>query len=236
MELDRQTHIDSLLEKYLFLLDEYTSLRLQLSNLQASTYQNIARANFTAERGLRYGQDHYDQRMQSARSLRIAKRVEDGKDSLVFAVVPLARVPSMEDDPEATLVRDISQDTAQETGSERPGEHTGERETAQSRKQSKSSSHSDPLRWFGLFAPAPLRNAQSSSIEMVERILPRLATVNVEMLNLEIEVRRARKKRAKAENATTSKESINSHEKPVVVDAAAPAPSGSFANHPVAKG
>ena len=66
---DHQKHIDALLEQYLQLLNEYTELRGQLSQLQSDVFHNIARANFAAERGLRYGQDHYDERMQALRAL-----------------------------------------------------------------------------------------------------------------------------------------------------------------------
>ncbi|KAI1742193.1 hypothetical protein F4680DRAFT_42626 [Xylaria scruposa] len=72
-----QDHIDSLLERYLHLLHEYTSLREELATLQMGMYQNIARANFAAERGLRFGQDHYDDRMQASRRLAISCQSRD---------------------------------------------------------------------------------------------------------------------------------------------------------------
>ncbi|KAM7223902.1 hypothetical protein V8F06_000918 [Rhypophila decipiens] len=59
--------IDTLLQRYLVLLDEYTTLRSKLNQLQSGIYQNIARANFSAERGIRYGQGYYDERMQALR-------------------------------------------------------------------------------------------------------------------------------------------------------------------------
>ncbi|KAL2155964.1 hypothetical protein VTH82DRAFT_707 [Thermothelomyces myriococcoides] len=59
----------------------------------------------------------------------------------------------------------------------------------------------DPLRWFGILTPLPLRQAQSHSIKVVEEIIPRLATLNAEMAEVELEVRRARKRRAKAAKA-----------------------------------
>ncbi|RDW59581.1 hypothetical protein BP6252_12668 [Coleophoma cylindrospora] len=79
--------IDGLLARYLHLLDVYTQLKQDLSTLQASVgrsqrrrcmatsrtnlvvqvHQHLARANFSAERGIRYGQDLYDERMQASR-------------------------------------------------------------------------------------------------------------------------------------------------------------------------
>ncbi|SPQ25979.1 25c66e89-7f99-4b46-8740-0ca6dee52507 [Thermothielavioides terrestris] len=71
--------IDSLLAHYLDLLDEYTRLRDALHTLQADMFQHLARANFSAERGVRYyGQDYYDERMQATRRVQIRLRGEGG--------------------------------------------------------------------------------------------------------------------------------------------------------------
>ena len=59
----------------------------------------------------------------------------------------------------------------------------------------------DPLRWFGILTPLPLRQAQGHAIKAVEEIIPRLATLSTAMAAVELEVRRARKKRAKAGKA-----------------------------------
>ncbi|KAK4106846.1 hypothetical protein N658DRAFT_491470 [Parathielavia hyrcaniae] len=76
-------------------------------------------------------------------------------------------------------------------------------------KQSSSSSSrkkaADPLRWFGILTPLPLRQAQGHAIQAVEDVIPRLATLSVEMGLVELEVRRARKRRAKAEKAEERK-------------------------------
>jgi hypothetical protein len=61
----------------------------------------------------------------------------------------------------------------------------------------------DPLRWFGLLTPMPLRKAQTQSIRAVEHVIPRLASVSAEMAEVEIEVRRARKRRAKKAEASS---------------------------------
>lgn len=56
----------------------------------------------------------------------------------------------------------------------------------------------DPLRMFGFSIPSALRTAQSSSIQLVQTSVPRLATVTLQMRALEIQIRRAKKHRAKA--------------------------------------
>jgi hypothetical protein len=63
----------------------------------------------------------------------------------------------------------------------------------------------DPLRWFGILTPLPLRQAQGHAIKAVEEIIPQLATLSTAMAAVELEVRRARKKRAKAEKAEEKK-------------------------------
>ncbi|KND92379.1 hypothetical protein TOPH_03256 [Tolypocladium ophioglossoides CBS 100239] len=164
-----QQHIDELLERYLGLVDEYTQLRRELSQLQADVYQNIARANFSAERGLRYGRDQYDERMQATRVVGVSVDASD---------VPTFTVST------ATATADAA------TGTEDERQREDGKEEAPGAR--------DPLRWFGLLAPMPLRKAQGLSAEAVERVVPRLVSVSAEMGGVEIEVRRARKRRAKA--------------------------------------
>ena len=177
-----QYHIDSLLQRYLLLLDEYTRLRTQLSTLQASVFRDIARANFSAERGLRYGQDQYDERMQALRTVRIGMK-EEG--------LPHFEVVDAEGDKEDEVTE------GKATGEE--GET--DEDTKEEQPERKKVISKDPLRWFGLLTPQSLRTAQASSIEAVSTVIPRLVTLNQEMSQLEIEVRRARKKRSKAETA-----------------------------------
>lgn len=184
-----QQQIDQLLERYLSLLDEYTRLRESLSQLQSGVYQNIARANFSGERGMRYGQDHYDGRMQALRLLDVSV---DEQSVPSFTIVEAPK-----EEGEATKEKDTEKtdDVAEE---QEPSEAQTEKTKAKEKKQKKVK---NPIHWFGLFAPMPLRTAQTQSIQAVEEIIPRLVSVNAEMLNVEIEVRRARKRRAKAEAA-----------------------------------
>ncbi|KAI1212424.1 uncharacterized protein F4807DRAFT_416065 [Annulohypoxylon truncatum] len=187
MEAD---HIDKLLERYLHLLHEYTALRDQLSSLQTGIYQNIARANFAAERGLRFGQDHYDERMQASRRVAITPE-DDGQESSV----PIFTITSESKDPEKEAAVDDDARNVAEEGEKKEADAS----SAKMRRR-------DPLRWFGLLTPMALRQAQAQSIEAVEQVIPKLVSVNAEMAQVEIEVRRARKKRAKAEAAAAKKE------------------------------
>lgn len=182
--MDQQQHIDALLERYLGLLDEYTQLRKSLSQLQSNVYQNIARANFAGERGMRYGQDQYDERMQAIRLLDI--KVDDNGIPAFSVIDTPAEGPEKEEDT-----------AAEGNGGE--SEDKGDDKTKEPTQ--KKPKNKNPLHWYGIFAPMPLRTAQTQSVQAVEEIIPRLVSVNAEMLNVEIEVRRARKRRAKAEAA-----------------------------------
>ncbi|KAF5594835.1 vacuolar ATPase assembly VMA22 [Fusarium subglutinans] len=183
--MEEQQHIDELLERYLSLLDEYSQLRKSLSRVQSDVFHNIARANFAGERGMRYGQDHYDERMQATRLLAIE---QDAGQSPTFSIFP-----APEEGNEADKEENSSAEKSDEAST------IGAKEASSTEKKRKQ--NKNPLQWFGLLAPMPLRMAQTHSVTAVEEVIPRLVSVNAEMLNLEIEVRRARKRRAKAEAA-----------------------------------
>lgn len=191
--------IDGLLERYLGLLDEYTKLRSSLTALQINVYQGIARANFSAERGIRYGQELYDERMQASRTLAIAPR-EDG--TLTFDVVHhgdgLGDSEGNEKH-EANAAEDEDEDDKQQADDEKD----------------KVQTPCDPLRWFGILTPISLRLAQGKAIQAVEQVIPKLLTVDAEMADVEIRVRRARKKRSKAEAAAARQQQASDSRTPV---------------------
>ncbi len=59
----------------------------------------------------------------------------------------------------------------------------------------------DPIRMFGLLnIPSSLRTAQSEAIKMVDT-MPQLVSVDAQMKEIEIQIRRARKHRSRAEAA-----------------------------------
>lgn len=184
--MDPSPTIDDLLKHYLTLLDKYSTLRADLSRLQTATFQHLARANFTAERGLRFGPDHYDERMQA---LRRAQITDSGPDSgPTLHVVKSTRIPTGTAVPASEKTQ-----TEDDAGEETTEEEILERETSEPTQPPR-----DPIRWFGLLTPLALRQTQACAVEVVERVVPQLVTVEAEMRRVEIEVRRARKRRAKA--------------------------------------
>ncbi|TWU74820.1 hypothetical protein ED733_006587 [Metarhizium rileyi] len=190
-----QQDIDQLLERYLTLLDEYTELRKELSKLQSEVFHNIARANFSGERGLRYGQDQYDDRMRASRRVAIAKAEDD-----VFNFT-VARATSEGPPPAETGGRAAHDEDTAETSHERSAGDVDTDEASDGEQVKGGEVDNDPLRWFGILTPMPLRTAQSHSVRVVEDVIPRLVSVNAEMRHVEIDVRRARKRKAKAEAA-----------------------------------
>ncbi|KAI3401292.1 hypothetical protein diail_11998 [Diaporthe ilicicola] len=181
--------IDALLERYLTLLDEYTTLRTKLSQLQTGMFQQLARANFSAERGMRYGPDFYDERMQALRQVSI---------STEGSLVPIFKVSRSSQGRDDNAHQDPPPDPPADELAEAPseaGQASGDR--VEREADSKKQNANDPLRWFGVLTPLSLRQTQTCAVEAVEQVIPRLVSLNAEMQDLEIQVRRARKKRAK---------------------------------------
>ena len=64
-------------------------------------------------------------------------------------------------------------------------------------QKSSTNTLSDPLRWFGILVPPALREAQIEFANGLENVLP-LCNLNLEMEELEIEIRRVRKRLGKS--------------------------------------
>ncbi|KAG6057837.1 hypothetical protein E4U17_000866 [Claviceps sp. LM77 group G4] len=234
-----QDQIDLLLQRHLILLDQYTHLRAHLSRLQSSTFQDLARANFSAPRGQRFGQEQYDERMRASRRMRLR-----GGEPVKFCVVRTDNDGGYEGERGAgdgngrdDTKREEDTQRQNKMGEDGKGERDGNgAENGNGREDANEETNTeegedddddddekgttedandaenggdkiprsrnppnDPLRWFGLLTPTPLRAAQGHAIQAVEEVIPRLASVMAEMQHVEIEVRRARKRRAKTE-------------------------------------
>ncbi len=214
MDSDSASSVDALPERYLSILDEYMALRASLGALQSATYHGLARANFSAERGMRYGPDHYDDRMQALRRLRISQAGEASDPGPAIFRLELELEPEHVPEPAEPEQSKPDQskpgqsEPSQPDPEQRDEDAPSDRTEATEKEDEKTASHKlasvrpkDPLRWFGLLAPAALRQAQSQSVQAVEQVIPRLASLDAEMAHMEIRVRRARKRRTKAEAA-----------------------------------
>ncbi|OAA65728.1 hypothetical protein SPI_02515 [Niveomyces insectorum RCEF 264] len=209
--------VDDLLAKYLVLLHEYTRLRTLLASSQTRLYGHLARANFAAERGFRYGSDHYDGRMQATARLRIAAG-SDGSGSAPSSEALSFLVTRQGEDKDGRVTQQNEEEEEEEeeetkteqkeTVGQRKGLETNEVNGARAKKAEKTTKRTgpprDPLRWFGVLTPMALRQAQQEAVQVVDNIVPQLASLSAEMAAVEIAVRRARKKRARAAGGRTS--------------------------------
>jgi hypothetical protein len=155
-------------------------------------HQHIARANFTADRGVRFGQDRYDDRMQATKLLEISA---EGASIKVVSTVG-EHIPVQKTMPRTTTKSTDDNAAAEE---EQPANKS-----------------KDPIKMFGILVPQALRQAQSQAVLLVEDIVPRLVEINLEMESMEVEIRRKRKYRAKAE-----KNNMTSEHSPVALESTA---------------
>ena len=70
------------------------------------------------------------------------------------------------------------------------GQSTAYPESQPSKRRFRSS---DPITWYGILVPQSLRTAQKSFTEAVEELVPNLASMTVEMRDVEEKVERVRK-------------------------------------------
>ena len=54
--------------------------------------------------------------------------------------------------------------------------------------------HRDPLQWYGLLIPPPLRSSQVNFKEVVHNLVPTIVNVMMEIKEVEIDIRRTRKR------------------------------------------
>jgi hypothetical protein len=223
--------LDSLLETYLELLDEYTTLRTQLSKQFSDGFFSLARANHTSPTlgsGRRYGEEGYDERMKAHRrvvySTRDSKRdenwnsTEDGKagtpvrsQGLEFSESRADTSPGHQVSIQKTTASLDSQEADEtDTNKQRVGAaalHGGEPTSSSfanalptttqpaspsSTKAKPAPSNRDPLNWYGILVPPPLRQAQASFISAVESSIPQLVNTSASMHDLEARITKLR--------------------------------------------
>ncbi|MCJ1248643.1 hypothetical protein MMC30_005861 [Trapelia coarctata] len=174
--------LDDLLERYLNLLDAYQRAQQELTQHLSSGYISLAKANFSSPNRTRYGQDFYDGRMQATAKINIDETQRAG--FLNFSM----DTPGIPSTPKPT---DSSSLPARQTSP------TGKREDAPDSEappsETTSKVPSDPIKWFGMFAPQALRDAQSCFKSVISDV-PRLANIAEEMRQVEAEVETLRGK------------------------------------------
>lgn len=179
--------LDDLLERYLNLLDQFQRQRQDLHGHLSSGYLSLAHANFSNPNRIRYGQDYYDDRMQATSHVSIDQFKEERES---FSASPhvafkFSQSPTARDDQE-------------QNAKEASNTNIDESAIPSNKKDKSSTVLGDPLHWYGLFVPPALITSQNHFKSVVMDDIPALATLSKEIRELEIEVRRTRKKLKKS--------------------------------------
>jgi hypothetical protein len=172
-----QRWLDDLLERYINLLDQYQTLQQELKENLSNGYLSLAQANFLNVNRIRYGQDYYDDRMQATAWL----SVNESRPYFSTATHPIPQSPKLSGPNEA------ENDTPRMM-------KNGETKASSGDSEKGSVVPCDPLHWFGILVPPALRASQFSFKRAIVDSIPALASISKEMKELEIEIRRARKK------------------------------------------
>ncbi|KAG9236862.1 hypothetical protein BJ875DRAFT_202196 [Amylocarpus encephaloides] len=209
--------IDRLLEVYLQLLHEYEEARNQAVNAQSQISQSIARANFEGKPLLPYGETYYDERMRALRGCRLVGDEDRDRDAagMTGKEWEISEFPATTEE-EAEDMADAVEKLSVQTEGDKQGNGKEQQEKREENAKPAKVNSNSPLRWYGLLTPRPLKDAQATAIRLLEGPLPRLATIDGRMKDLEIEIRRTRKYRAKEqakveagkENPKTVKDSL----------------------------
>jgi coiled-coil domain-containing protein 115 len=128
---------------------------------------DLARANHSGTK--RYGQDYYDYRMQAQRIVNINTDIA-AKASAANGISN----GHVDTDPPAVKLSVKS----------RLSYFNGESDIIKLK---------DPLTWFGLLTPQPLRSAQAAFAQTVEHSIPRVLNATSQLRQMEIEIGRLRK-------------------------------------------
>ncbi|KKZ60594.1 hypothetical protein EMCG_04772 [[Emmonsia] crescens] len=192
--------LDSVLERYLFLLDQQQRLHEDIGREFSSGFFSLARANNACPPGRRYGEDYYDERMKAVMKLSISSpsttpaqdkpamtNSNQRKSNPSFAIENIFLSPS-----DTTETKDDTEDgndgTDSNTSSSSRSSGPNEPDSSMESKKSSTKKTANPINWFGILVPPALRSAQQSFCAAIEGPIPALAGVISEMREVEREV------------------------------------------------
>ncbi|PLB52386.1 hypothetical protein P170DRAFT_472283 [Aspergillus steynii IBT 23096] len=209
--------LDTLLEKYLDLLDRHQKSQEELARRISSGFFSLAQANYTCPPGRRYGTDYYDERMKATRRVALqpppdsqsqeqTTEVEDStgnpETKAIFAIEPVAN----ENSEALSETKESESSKSDDSPKEAPDANAEDTEPTESTEDTDADStsapkpepvkkkpcSSDPIRWFGVLVSPHLRNAQKSFSDVIDGPVPQLASTAFEMRALESEISRVR--------------------------------------------
>ncbi|KAI1616390.1 hypothetical protein EDD36DRAFT_134243 [Exophiala viscosa] len=209
--------LDRLLESYLQLLDTYTILREQLSKDLSAGFFALASSNRNSSLGpgRRYGEEGYDQRMKALRTVRFEPKttypsIKAAREEPEISTEETAQVK------EETSTEGQPAETPSDPGTQLGGTPSKTKSQENDKQNdSKSSSPSnpthnrshltlcynytihtstppptskDPLKWYGILVPPPLRQCQTHFRNAVSSTIPDLLSTTSEMQLLEKQI------------------------------------------------
>lgn len=206
--------LDALWAQYLQLLDDYTTAQAAIKKHLASGLFSLTQANFQAK-GRRFGSDFYDDRAVAL------TRVKAGENGRLTMIQVQGEATMAEGDEHRGKESHASNQGKKDAEAEQLPSPSptpepeprakSETETEDATKEEKTENSvdsvalRDPLRWFGILIPPPLRAAQKSFSSAVQDNDAVIKAVNAarSMRDIEVEIRKLRKmtKKAKREAA-----------------------------------
>ncbi|CRG82941.1 hypothetical protein PISL3812_00288 [Talaromyces islandicus] len=220
---DQVQELDNLLERYLYLIDNYQTLQKKLGKNLSSGFFSLTHANYCSPTR-RFGEDFYDERMKATRRLNIT--THESQDLQAEAKQPLGRKIEVNVEYRSVLAKDGDTNSVQESDkttlesekanreheppesvneSQDPGTTTPPPTSSENEETHKSLVEEtkpsktkrfrsdDPISWYGILVPPSLRSAQTSFTESVNSDIPQLVSTINEIKQIESLIYRLRK-------------------------------------------
>ena len=159
----------------------------------------MSEANYASRSSIRYGRDHYDERMQSTVVL-YGRDAPTDTSYYVYAkraCRSISRGDAQSGEPTFSVEKRRSQKPEAKDPESRAAGTTGldadDGEVDRPEGREKPGLQ-DPLRWFGILVPPSLRASQRAFSDAVQDVLPRLAEVQHRMRTTERRVEELRRR------------------------------------------
>lgn len=226
--------MDALWTRYLTLLDEYVLAQATIKKQMASGFLSLAQANFKSPTR-RYGQDYYDDRAMASARVRITETEHGTQMAIVRHTfgnvvdeksIAISSIDTRSEDSDGDKGGPKSESTQLPSPSPTPEPQRPESSDEKhddgasdvSNINTGSTAHPvsfgpsphDPIRWFGILVPPPLRAAQKSFSASVQDGggVVQAANAARELRDTEAQLRKLRKLIKKAERGVLSDQHV----------------------------
>ncbi|KAJ3042983.1 hypothetical protein HDV00_006290 [Rhizophlyctis rosea] len=166
MEDPTAQELDTILEKLMGLVDEYTALRERCSKYLGAGFLNLAQAKYAIGPS-RLTQYQYDNRMQATTIITPTEN-EKGEPAMLLNRLKQSIAPDPSDSSNPDDSKNIRQRgnrtksrAEQDEGTEAKESNTTSTKDQSSNGGANKATAKDPLNWFGVLVPTHLRSAQA---------------------------------------------------------------------------